>query len=114
MRHGLLAVDVLARGHRVHDHLLVPVIGNRRHDAVDLLVVQECLIAARDGEVRSNDLPRQGVSAVVEVTRGSTFDARQFDGCAQQPGPLHADADHAEADPVAGRNGLRSAYEIAR
>ena len=40
VRHRLLAINVLAGIHRVHHHLLVPVVRHRRDDAVDVLVVQ--------------------------------------------------------------------------
>ena len=105
VRHRLLAVDVLPGAHRIHHHLLVPVIGHGRHDAVDVLVVEQLLIAARDGEIGPHDLARQRVPTVVQVAGGGAFDAGQLDGLGQEPVPLHADADHAEPHPVAGRAG---------
>ena len=44
MRHRLLAIHILARAHRVHHHLLMPVVGNRHDDRVDILRVQQFLI----------------------------------------------------------------------
>src|SRR3989475_320468 len=107
VRHRLLAVDVLAGADRGHHHLLVPVIGNRRDDAVDVLVLEERLIAARDGQVRPDDLAGQRVPTVVEVSGRRTFDARQLYGLRERPVPLHAVSDHSEADPVTGRHGGR-------
>src|SRR5207247_4599321 len=107
VRHRLLAVDVLAGAHLVPHHLLVTVIGNRRHDALDVLVLEERLIAARDGQVRPDDLAGQRVPTVAQVTSRRTFVPRQLYGLREQPVPLHADADHAEADPVTGRHGGR-------
>src|SRR2546429_9844144 len=46
LRPRLLAVDVLAGAPRAPPPLLVPVIGTRRDDAVDVLVLEERLIAA--------------------------------------------------------------------
>ena len=46
MRHGLLAIDVFARGQSVDHHLLMPMIGYSNDDGVDSLVVQQLLIAA--------------------------------------------------------------------
>ena len=102
MGHRLLAVDVLARAHRVHHDLLVPVVGHRGHDAVDALVVQELLIAAGGAELVARDLPGQGVAAVVEVAGGRALHAGNRDRGREQPRTLHAHADHSEADAVAG------------
>src|SRR5256712_10961450 len=79
----------------------------RRDDAVDVLVLEERLIAARDGQIRPTDLAGQRVPTVVEVSGRRTFAPRQLYGLREQPVPLHADADHAEADPVTGRHGGR-------
>src|SRR5205809_852754 len=51
------------------------------------------------------ELTRQRVAAVVEVAGRGALDPRQRDGVRQQAGPLHADADDAEAHAVAGGNG---------
>jgi len=52
-------------------------------------------------------LPRQRVTSVVKICRSHTLDTGQRDGRAQQPRPLHADADHAEPHTLAGRDGFR-------
>jgi len=43
----LLDVDVFAGAHRFDDHAPMPVIGHRRHDAIDVLVVEQPAILAR-------------------------------------------------------------------
>src|SRR6267378_916846 len=43
------------------------------------------------------------VAAVVEIASGDTFDAGELDGVAEKAVALHADADNAEAEAVAGR-----------
>ena len=76
VRHRLLAIDVLARVAGIHHHPLVPVIGHRRHDAVDVLAVEQFLVAARSGQARiARDLSGQRVTAVVQVGGGDALDA---------------------------------------
>jgi hypothetical protein len=47
------------------------------------------------------------MTAVIEISRGYTFDAWQFDCRGEQPAALHADADNPEANSVAGSSRLR-------
>ena len=51
VRHGFFAIHILARAHRVDHDLLVPVVGNGDDEAVDILVVEQFLIAARGGKI---------------------------------------------------------------
>ncbi len=104
VRHRLLAVNVLARVAGVDHDAPVPVIGNGGDDAVDILAVEQFLIAARGGQVGiAGDLAGQRVAAVVEIGGAHALDAGHGDGVRQQAGALHADADDAEANAIAGR-----------
>src|SRR5438876_160767 len=103
MRHGLFAVDVLSGVHRIDDNIFVPVIGNGGDDAVDLLVVEKFLIAARGDDFVAGDFFRKRVAAVPEIGGGDAFDAGELHGIRQQARALHADADDAETHAVARR-----------
>ena len=65
MRHRFLAVDILARIHGIHDDLAMPVIRNCRDQAVDLLIVEQFLVAPRRREGGVHDLFRERMPAVV-------------------------------------------------
>ncbi len=109
MRHGLLAVDILAGIAGIHDHAFVPVVGHGRHDAIDILAVEQLLIMTRGGQAGIiGDLPGEGVAAIIEVGCGDTFDAGQANGGGEQTGALHADSDHAKTYTVAGGHGSGS------
>jgi len=111
VRHWLFAIDILARVAGVHHHALVPMVGHRRHDAVDIFAVQEFLVAARCGELGiPGDLPGQRVAAIVEVGGRDALHTGQCNRGSQQARALHADADHAEPHPLAGgrRSGCRA------
>src|SRR5262249_49033199 len=110
--HRLLAVDVLPSRDRVHHDLLVPVVGHRGHDAVDLLVREQLLVAPCGPEVLLDDLAREGVAAVVEVAGGRALDTGEGDRGVQEAGALHADPDDAEADAVARGHGTRPRLEV--
>src|SRR6267142_892298 len=104
--HRLFAIDVFAGVDGVHDDLLVPMIGNGGDDAVDLLVVEEFLIFARGVDLGAgnffDDFFGERVAAIVEVGGSDAFDAGELNGAGEQAGTLHADANDAEADAVAG------------
>src|ERR1700680_1576652 len=68
VRHGFFAVNVLARAHRVYDHLLVPVIGYGRDNAVDVFIGKQFVIPASDRKIRLVcNLASQGVTSVIEI-----------------------------------------------
>ena len=67
------------------------------------------MITARDRQVGvAGDLAGQRVAAVIEVGRAHAFDAREGHRGREQARALHADADDAEADAVAGRRFVRA------
>ena len=103
------AVDVLPRAHRIDDDLLVPMVRHRRDDAIDVLVVEQRLVATCHRQIRPDDLTRQRVPSVVEVAGGDTFDALELDRVPEQPRPLHPHPDDAETDTVARLHGLQGA-----
>src|SRR5262249_13606498 len=74
VRHRLLAVAVLPRAARLDDEALVPVVGNRRDQAVDPLVVEQLLVPARRTQLRPRDLPGERVPAVVEIAGRDALD----------------------------------------
>jgi hypothetical protein len=55
VRHGLFDVDVLACADRVHDDLFVPMIGHGSHDAIDVLVLQQFVIATGGRQIGAID-----------------------------------------------------------
>ena len=112
--HGLLAVDVFAGVYGVDDNLLVPMIGDGGDEAVNFFVVEEIFVAARGGDFLADNFLSESVAAVVEVASGDALDARQLDGVVEQSGTLHADADDAEAETVAGRHGLERQRDVLR
>src|SRR6266850_681026 len=109
MGHRLFAIDVFAGVDGIHDDLFVPMIGNGGDDAVDLLVVEEFLIFARGVDLGAgnffDDFFGERVAAIVEVGGSDAFDTGELNGAGEQAGALHADANDAEADAVAGSNG---------
>ena len=106
VRHGLFAIDILARIHRIHYHLLVPVVRNRHNNGVDILRIEKFFVAARGANRLADNLLGQFVAAVVEIGRGHALHAAQLNGGGKQAGTFHPHADNPEANPVAGRRGL--------
>jgi hypothetical protein len=107
VRHRLLNIDVLAGADRVDHDLLVPVVGNGGHDAVDVFVLQQFVIAPGGGQVRADNFFGQSVTAIIEVAGRHALHPRQFDRVREQARSLHADADDPEAYSITGRHGLR-------
>ena len=72
----------------------MPVIGNRGDDAIDILAIEQFLIAPRDGQIRIvSDLPRMQMAPVIKVRRAHAFDAGNGDRGREQIRALHTDAD---------------------
>src|SRR6266568_1289803 len=107
MGHRLFAINVFARADGIDDNFFVPVIRHGGDDAIDFLVVEEFLIAARRRNFRAGDFLGEGVAPVVEIGGSDALDARQLNGVREEAGTLHADADDAEAYAVARRDGAR-------
>src|SRR6266849_5155347 len=110
---GLFAVDVFAGMDGIDDDLLVPMVGDSRDQAIDFLVVEEVFVAAGYEEIGiADDFAGEGVAAVVEVGGGDALRAWELHGGGEQAGALHADADNAEAQAVAGGNcGIAGGFE---
>jgi len=104
MRHRLFAVDVLAGPDRVHEDLLVPVIGNGGDDAVDLLVVEQFFVTPRRSDFSAGNLLRESVAAIVEVARGHAFHAWKSYSRGEQAAALHTHANDAKTNAVARRD----------
>src|SRR5712692_4889407 len=101
--HGLFAVDVFSSVDGVDDDLLVPVVGNGGDQAIDFFVVEEIFVAAGYEEIGiADDFAGEGVAAVVEVGGGDALRAWELHSGGEQAGALHADADDAEAQAIAG------------
>jgi len=83
------------------------VIRHRRDDAVDVLVVEQSAVFTGSGQIRSDDLFGERVPAVVQVGGTGAGHAGQPDRCPEQAVALHAHADHAEPDGVAGSQGTK-------
>src|SRR6267143_528555 len=103
MGHRLFAVDVFAGADGVDDNLVVPMIGDGGDEAIDFFVVEQIFVAERGGDFLADNYLGERVAAVVEIASGDTFDAGELDGVAEKAVALHADADNAEAEAVAGR-----------
>ena len=114
MGHGLFAVDVFAGADRIDDNLLVPVIGDGGDETVDLFIIEQIFVAARGGDFFADNFLGESVAAVVEVASGDAFDAGKLDSVVEQARALHANADDAEAQAVAGRHGLHWERDVLR
>src|SRR6266702_271721 len=112
MGHRLFAINVFARADGVDDNFFVPVIRHGGDDAIDFLVVEEFLIAARRGDFRAGDFFGEHVAPVVEIGGSAALDARQLNGVRQQARALHVHADDAEAHAVARRDGARRKWNL--
>jgi len=90
-------------------------IGDGGHDAVDILAVEQFLIAASSGQAGvTRDLLGERVAPIIQISSRYTLDSRNRDGASQQARALHPDADHAETDPVTRGHRPRCAYEGIR
>src|SRR5947208_11477273 len=103
MGHGFFAVNIFSGADGVDHDLLVPMVRDSGDEAINFLVVEEILVAARSRNLLADNFLRERVAAVVEVASGDAFDAGELDGVAKQAGALHADADDAETEAVARR-----------
>ena len=100
--HRLFDVDVLAGGHRVERHALVPVIGHGDHHGLDVLVVEHAPIVAARADVRAEQLFRAIEVSVVDVADFDDARVGDFLGGADENLAANADADEADADGVVG------------
>jgi hypothetical protein len=112
---GLLHVNVLARVQGVDQHQAVPVVGGSDDHGVDVLVVQEPPVVAvllRRLPLSLDHVLLAPVQlALIGVAQRHALHLVELQGRAHV-GPAHApDPDHAEADLVAGRDGLATAGE---
>src|SRR5258708_38142416 len=115
VRHRLLAINVLARVTGIDYDPLVPVVGHRSDNAVDVLTVEQFLIVARRGQARlGRDFFGQRVAAIIQICRTHALNPWEGDGAADQAGPLHADSDHAKTNALAFRYGLCRSTEWLR
>ena len=101
--HRLLAVDILTGFQGVDTHAGMPVVRCGDPDAVDVVPGEQIAIvevgSGAAGDVTGAFPPRS-----VDVANGSDLDRRVVDQIAKVVGSLVADADHADGDPVVGRD----------
>ena len=110
MRHRLLAINVLTRLACIDDHSLMPMVGHRRDQAVNVLPIEQFLIAPRRGQVGiTGNLLGQRVTAVIKIGCPNALDPRQADRVRQQARPLHSDSNDSHSHPFAVRHRLRAA-----
>ncbi len=108
VRHGLFDVNIFARAERVHDDLLVPMVGNGGDDAVDVFVLEQFVIAAGDGKVGAGQSLGPGYGGHHKDRRLPRIPTPGSLHCiGEQSRSLHANPNHAEAHPIAWRHGLR-------
>src|SRR5260370_38313589 len=88
-------------------------VGNGGDEAIDFFVVEEIFVAAGYEEIGiADDFAGEGVVAVVKVCGGDALRAGELHGGGEQAGALHADADNAEAEAVAGSDaGIAGRFE---
>src|SRR5258708_35596536 len=88
-------------------------VGNGGDEAIDFFVVEEIFVAAGYEEIGiADDFAGEGVAAVVEVGGGDALRAGELHSGGEQAGALHADADDAEAEAVAGGDaGIAGGFE---
>ena len=100
MDHRLLAVHILARLHRVHRSLLVPVVRRRDNHRIDVLTRQHLPVVARRKHVPAPQLlaPRQ--PAVVAVRHRHQPHSRHLQRDLRVPLALYARADQRNLDLV--------------
>ena len=111
--HRFFTVNILACADGIDHDLLVRVVRDRSHDAVDLFVVQQFLVAPRGMDGFPHNFSGMLVAAVIEIRGRHAFDPRHLDGCRQKSRPFHADTDNSKPDPIAGLHRARcSAYRI--
>src|SRR5260370_4350472 len=84
-------------------------VGNSGDQAIDFFVVEEIFVAAGYEEIGiADDFAGEGVAAVVKIGGRDALRASKSDGGGEQAGALHADADDAEAQAVAGSDAGRA------
>src|SRR5690349_23221046 len=103
MRHRFLAIDVFSGGYGVDHYLFVPVVGYRRDQAIDILIREQFLVAARGRQLWIvGDLACECVAAIIKIAGGNALDTRKIDGGTQQPITLHTYTDDPEMKTIAG------------
>ena len=101
--HRLLEVDVLAGLHRIDGGRLVPVVGRRDQDGIDILARENLAVVAGGEDVRPPELLAVGQAAVIAIGHGDEFDSRNLYRDAGIVLALDAGADQRELDVVIGR-----------
>jgi hypothetical protein len=114
VRHGLLAIHVLAGTYSVHDDLFVPVVGNCNDDGVNLFVVEQLLIAPRRPYGFPDNFTRQFVTAIVKIASGYALDSGELNGSCKESGALHANAYNSKTNSVTGGSQSRQSDEGCR
>ena len=81
MDHRLLAIDILARLHRIHRDLLVPMVGSSDDDGVDIFALQDLGVVAGGKNIVAPEFLAVLEPAVITIGHGNKLD----------PGNLHRD-----------------------
>jgi hypothetical protein len=100
VRHRLLAVHIFARRQRIHYYLLMPVVRNGNDDRVDILGVEEFLVAPGRPNRLAHDLLRQLMAPVVKIGGRHTLHPAQLNRVREKTRAFHADAHNPEANSV--------------
>ena len=110
VRHRLLAIHILARRDRVHGDLFMPVVGHSHNDSLNILVIQNFLVASCGADIRTGNLLRKRVPTVIEIACCHTLALWQSDRGTKQRRTLDANADRRKSNPLAGWLRCRSLF----
>jgi hypothetical protein len=102
-RHGLLAIDVLPRVHRVDRHFRVPMVGRGDDHGVDVLPVQQ--LSVIEVSLAAADLLGRRETALVDVADADHLDVLRLGALDERPqvaAPHAAHADEGHPDALVG------------
>src|SRR5512133_2915216 len=75
-------------------------------DGVDVLGIEQILIATRGANRLADNFLCQLVASIVKISSSHAFDTGKLDGSGEQSGSFHAHAHDTEANLIAGSHGL--------
>jgi hypothetical protein len=112
VRHGLLAVNILARGHGVQRYAPVQMVGHGNQHRVHGLVVEKSAVIAAGRELRAVGLPRSLVPRRVKVGSAHAHAAWHQPRRAQQVAAANPGAHNRKANPP--RAGINLGSQLCR
>jgi len=104
MGHRFFAIDILASGARIHEHLSMLMVRDRNDHGIYIFAVENLFVIARRRHVLFYRFLSGGMSRVIKIAYGDTFNPRHAQRRLQQLTSPHARADGGKPHGVAGRN----------